>query len=100
MLYYDPNSSTLDTEEFVSIDNPLLTLQFHMCLMANRLKVSSTLNPNTYPNDECDDEEDDNKAFLYEMEIVYASLRGNANARFKVEHFMKPYLNTKRPLRI
>jgi hypothetical protein len=100
MLYYDPNSSTLDNEESVSIDNPSLTPQVHMCLMASRSKVSSTLNLNTSSNDECDNEEDDNEAFLYKMEIVYASLRGNANARFQVEHFMKPYLNTKRPLRI
>ena len=53
-------------------------------------KVNPTLKPNTSPNDESDDqdEEDAFNAFLHEMGIVYASLRGNANARAKFKYFM------------
>jgi hypothetical protein len=47
-------------------------------------KVTTTLNPDTSPNDESDND-DDNEAFLHEMRIVYASLRGNNNARAKVK---------------
>jgi hypothetical protein len=50
-------------------------------------KVTTTLNPDTSPNDESDndDDDDDNEAFLHEMRIVYASLCGNNNARVKVK---------------
>ena len=65
----------------------------HMCLMANGPKVTPTLNPDTSSNDESDDDENDNdeeyNALVNEMGFVYASLRGNKEARANVEHSME-----------
>jgi hypothetical protein len=79
---------TLDNEEPSSFDGHSSSPQIHMCLMASGSKVTPTLDPNTSPNDKSDDD-DDNEAFLHEMEIMYASLRGNENAHAKVEHLME-----------
>jgi hypothetical protein len=61
---------TLENKECASIDVPSSSTQVHMCLMASGSKVTRTLNPNTSPYDESDDD-DDNEAFLHEMGIVY-----------------------------
>jgi hypothetical protein len=55
--------------------------------MASGSKVTPTLNLDTSPNDESDND-DDNETFLHEMGIVYASLHGNNDARAKVKHFV------------
>jgi hypothetical protein len=88
---------TLENEEPASFDGPSSSPQVHMCLMASVSKLTPTLNPDISPFDESDD--DDNEAFLHKMGIMYASLRGNNDACAKVEHLMKPCLNTRRPLR-
>ena len=82
---------TLDSEVPSSSNGASSTPIIHMCLMARGSKVTPTLNPNISLNDESDDDdndddEDDNNAFLHEMGIVYASLRGNNNARASVEY--------------
>ena len=55
--------------------------------------MSPTLNPDTSSNDESDDDENDNdeeyNALVNEMRFVYASLRGNKEARSNVEHSME-----------
>jgi hypothetical protein len=62
-------------------------------------KVTPTLNPDTSPNDEGDDDDDDNEAFLHELGIVYASLRGNDNARAKIEHLMETLFGHKHTIK-
>jgi hypothetical protein len=58
--------------------------------MASGSKVTPTLNPNTSPYEESDgNDDDDTKAFLHDMGIVYASLCGNNDARAKVKHLME-----------
>ena len=63
----------------------------HMCLMANGLKVTPTLNPDMSSNDESDDDDDNDNdeewdSLLQEMGIVYASLRGNKEAHASLKH--------------
>jgi hypothetical protein len=77
---------TLENEEPASFDGPSSSPQVHMCLMASGLKVNPTLNPDTSPNDESDN---DDEAFLHEMGIVYASLHGNNDAHAKVKHLIE-----------
>jgi hypothetical protein len=81
--------ATVDNEEPTSIDGPSSSTQVHMCLMASGSKVTPTVNPDTSPNDESDDNDDVNEAFLNEMGIVYASLHGNNDARAKFEHLIE-----------
>jgi hypothetical protein len=69
--------------------------------MASGSKVTHTLNSNTSPFDESDDDDndDDNEAFLHEMGIVYASLRGNNDACAKVEHLMETLFEHKETIK-
>jgi hypothetical protein len=68
--------------------------------MASGSKVTPTLNPDTSHNDESDDDvDDDNEAFLHELGIVYASLRGNNDARAKVEHLMETLFEHKKTIK-
>ena len=63
--------------------------------MARGSKVTPTLNPNTSSNDESDNDDDDDdedeeyNSLLQEMGMVYASLRGNKEARARLEHSME-----------
>jgi hypothetical protein len=49
--------------------------------MVSGSKVTPTLNPDTSPYDESDDD-DDNEAFLHEMGIVYASITSQDFTKF------------------
>jgi hypothetical protein len=63
-------------------------------------QVTPTLNPDTSPIDASDDDDDDvNEAFLNEMGIVYASLRGNNDAHAKVEHLMETLFEHKKTIK-
>jgi hypothetical protein len=67
--------------------------------MASGSNVTPTLNPNTSPNDESDNDDDDNEAFLHDIGIVYASLRGNDNAHAKVKHLMETLFEHKETIK-
>jgi hypothetical protein len=56
------------------------------------------LNPDTSPNDESDNDDDD-EAFLHEMGIVYASLHDNNDARAKVKHLMETLFEHKETIK-
>jgi hypothetical protein len=91
---------TLDNEEPASFDGPSSSPQVHMCLMASGSKVTPTLNRDTSPNDESDDDiDDDNEAFLHDMGIVYASLCGNNDARAKFKNLMETLFEHKETIK-
>src|SRR5664279_4070970 len=72
----------------------------NMCLMARGSKVTPTLNPNISRNDESDDDDeeiDDN--FMHELGMVYASLRGNTNARAKFDFLMDTIVENKETIK-
>ena len=70
-----------------------------MCVMARGSKVTPNLDPNMSHNDESDDDEDIDDAFMHELGMVYASLRGNNNARAKFEYLMDTIVENKETIR-
>jgi hypothetical protein len=78
---------TLHGEVHSSSSGTSSSPESHICLMARGSKVSPTLTPNTSSND--DDNDDEYNNLLREMGLVYASLRGNKEARSSLEHFLE-----------
>ena len=70
-----------------------------MCLMARGSKVTPNLDPNISHNDESDDDEEIDDAFMHELGMVYASLHGNNNARAKFEYLMDTIVENKETIR-
>jgi hypothetical protein len=78
---------TLHGEVHSSSSGTSSSPESHICLMARGSKVSPTLTPNTSSND--DDNDDEYNNLLREMGLVYASLRGNKEARSSLDHSME-----------
>ena len=66
--------------------------------MARGSKVTPTLNPNISHNYESEDDndEDEHNSFMHEMDMVYASLDGNKDARANLEYLMDTILKTRK----